>query len=457
MTTTLPRPATPPLVTAAPKRRRRWLRLVIPLVAVVLVVICSIVAYSVQQPDQSDADYLSPASTAPIGGARLAQLVRQRGVAVERVTKTSDALVSAYRGGTTLLIPAPALVHPYYLRMLKLMPEGTRIVLVAPTDRTLALGHLPITVADQRWAAATDEPGCTLPAARDAGPAAARRERFSPPDPEQASERYRCYNGGLVELDWHAATLTVVGASDIFRNDRIDEHGNAALAAGLVSGTRRLVWLDLHHLEPRPGLNPGGAPDNAPPSLGTAGSPDPDFPIPGTPDAGQEPAGDGAGGGGSGNGGGGGPTLWSAFPPAAWAALVLLLFAGLLLAIARARRLGAPVPEPLPVTVPAAETVLGRGRLYARAKARGPALATLQVAARERLARLLDLPAGAPREVLVAAVAAQTGWTPEGRAGWTPETVESVLYAPPPEDDEHLVAAATNLDTLLRSIRGDLR
>ncbi len=450
MTTTLPRPATPPLVTAAPKRRRRWLRLVIPLVVVVLVVIGSIVAYSVQQPDQSDADYLSPASAAPIGGARLAELVRQRGVTVERVAKTSDALVSAYRGGATLLIPAPALVHPYYLRMLKLMPEGTRIVLVAPTDRTLALGHLPITVIDQRWAAATDEPGCALPAARDAGRAAARRERFSPPDPEQASELYRCYEGGLVGLNWHSATLTVVGASDIFRNDRIGEHGNATLAAGLVSGTRRLVWLDLHHLEPRPGLNPGGAPDNAPPSLGTAGSPDPDFPIPGTPDAGQEPDNDGAGGGGSGNGGGGGgPTLWSAFPPAAWATLVLLLLAGLLLAVARARRLGAPVPEPLPVTVPAAETVLGRGRLYARARARGPALATLQVAARERLARLLDLPAGAPREVLVAAVAAQ--------AGWAAQDVESILYAPPPEDDETLVAAATNLDTLLRSIRGDLR
>lgn len=448
MTATLPRPATPPLVTAAPRRRRRWLRLVIPLALVVLVVIGSIVAYSVQQPDESDAGYLSPASTAPIGGSRLAELVRQRGVTVERATKTSDALVSAYRGRATLLVPAPALVHPYYLRMLKLMPESTRIVLVAPSDRTLALGHLPITVADQRWAAATDQPGCELPAARTAGPAAARRERFSPPDPDQAGELYRCYDGGLVELRWHATSLTLVGASDIFRNDRIGEYGNGALAAGLVSGTERLVWLDVHRLEPRPGLNPGGPPDNAPPSLGTGGSPDPDFPIPGTPDAGQEPDNQGAGGGGSGSGGGG-PTLWSAFPPAAWATLLLLLVAGLLLAVARARRLGAPVPEPLPVTVPAAETVLGRGRLYARAKARGPALSTLQAAARDRLCRLLDLPPGAPRDVLVAATAAQTGWAPED--------VESVLYAPPPEDDEHLVAAATNLDRLLRSTRGDLR
>jgi hypothetical protein len=447
MTTTLPRPAAPPVVVPAPRRRRRWPRLVIPLAVVVLLTIGSIVAYSVQQPDQSDPNYLSPVSHAPVGADRLARLVGQRGVAVERATKTSDALVSAYRGDATLLIPAPALVHPYYLRMLKLMPASTRIVLVAPSDRTLALGRLPIGVADGRWATAVDPPGCDLPAARAAGRAAVRRERFA----HAGRELYRCYGGGLVELRWNAASLTVVGASDLFRNDRLDERGNSALAGGLLTGTRRLVWLDVHRPEPRPGLVTGGAPDRAPPSLGTGGSPDPDFPIPGTPDP-DQPSGDQGGGSASG-GGGGGPSLASAFPPAAWAAFTLLLAAGLLLAFARARRLGAPVPEPLPVIVPATETVLGRGRLYARAKARGPALATLQAAARDRLCRLFDLPADAPREALVAATATQ--------AGWDPVTVESVLYAPPPEDDEHLVAAATNLDILLRAVtrthEGELR
>src|SRR5262249_60220485 len=141
-----------------------------------------------------------------------------------------------------------------------------------------------------------------------------------------------------------------------FRNDRIGEHGNATLAGGLLTGTRKLIWLDVHRLEPRPGLNPNGAADRAPPSLGTAGSPDPDFPIPSTPDPDQE-----SGGGAGGGGGGGGPSLWSAFPPGAWGALALLLLAGGLLALARARQLGRPVFEPLAVPLPAAESTLGRG------------------------------------------------------------------------------------------------
>jgi hypothetical protein len=49
----------------------------------------------------------------------------------------------------------------------------------------------------------------------------------------------------------------------------------------------------------------------------------------------------------------------------------------------------------------------------------------------------------------VAATAALAG----GPAG----VGSSLLYPPPPPDAELLVAAATNLDTLLRSTRGDLR
>ena len=38
----------------------------------------------------------------------------------------------------------------------------------------------------------------------------------------------------------------VVGATDPFRNDRLDEHDNSAFAAGLLAARPRLVWLDLH-------------------------------------------------------------------------------------------------------------------------------------------------------------------------------------------------------------------
>jgi hypothetical protein len=122
---------------------------------------------------------------------------------------------------------------------------------------------------------------------------------------------------------------------------------------------------------------------------------------------------------------------------------VLLLVAGFLLALARGRRLGAPVAEPLPVTVPAAETVHGRGRLYQRAKARTVALATLRTAARDRLARALDLPAHTPVDVLAAAVAERTGAPVD--------QVLAVLDGPVEAEDAELVRVAAALDALQRA------
>jgi hypothetical protein len=433
------------------RRRWRWLRLVAPAVAVLVLVTFSGVAYGMQQPDESDPAYLSPTSRDPIGAARLADAVRARGIPVERATRTSDALVSAFRGDATLLIPAPSLVHPYYLRMLKLMPASTRVVLVAPTARTLAMAHLPVGASSPRWAAVVEGPGCAAQAVRGTGRAAIRRTTFGAPEPDTpATERHRCYGGGLVELGWYRTSLTLVGSSDVFRNDRIGEHDNRAVAAGLVTGTTRVVWLDVHKLEPRPGVAEGGAPDGAPPSLSPR-EPDPDFSLPGTPGPGPVPEGGGGDPGGGRAAGRDSPL--SVFPAVAWAVLAVLVAAAVLLAAARARRLGAPVREPLPVTVPAAETTLGRGRLYQRAKARSPAFGTLRAAARDRLCRLLDLPPDVPDEALVAATAAQSGWPAA--------EVEAALFPLWPEDDDQFVAMATNLTNLMRAVtrtdEGDLR
>jgi hypothetical protein len=428
------------------KRSRRWLRLVAPFAVVVVLVVVSAIMYGLQQPDPTDPAFLSPTSDAPIGGARLAQKLRDHGLTVVRVTKTSDALVAAYSGDATLFIPAPGLVHPFYLRMLKLMPASTTLVLVAPSGRTLADGRLPITVDGQRWASAVREPGCDLPAAASAGPAVALRERFAAADPVEPI-RYRCYAGGLVGIGWHDTELRVVGATDPFRNDRIAEHGNATLATGLLNAHPRVIWLDLHRREPRPGYidDPRAAAGGpAPPSL-APGSPDPDFPIGNTGNDPADRAPQAGGGGAGGNGGGGGSNpLLTAFPPSWYPTALLLLLAGVLLALAAGRRLGPPVREPLPVTVRATETLEGRVRLYARAKARGPALSTLRTAAQQRLIRLLDLPTDADPVDVCTAVAAQ--------AGGTPDEVREVLYGAEPSDDKELLQSAKRLDALLHAV-----
>lgn len=73
----------------------------------------------------------------------------------------------------------------------------------------------------------------------------------------------------------------------------------------------------------------------------------------------------------------------------------------------RARRTGPIITEPLPAEVPAAETTVGRGRLYAKAKHHRHALTMLQRASVSRLARLLQLGSQASPEAVLAEAAKQ--------------------------------------------------
>jgi len=433
----IPAAATPtaPQQRARP-RDRRWLRLVIPFAVVVALVTGTAIGHAMQEPDVTDPAFLNPASTAAIGGARLAGLLSARGVAVQRVDRSSDALVAAYQGDATLFIPAPGLMHAYYLRMLKLLPASTRVVLVQPSDLTLGQGLIPVRGGRSRWATATVAPGCPLPEAARAGDAGVYHLSYG----TVVDETARCYDGALVGTRYAAAEVLLVGANEPFRNDRIAEHGNAALAGGLLAAHRRVVWLDLHRSEPAPRVideSPDPGQVGAPPSLGTGGSPDPDFPISGT---------QGGGGAGDRNRGGSAgepptPPYWKLLPPWAWAALAMLGLGALAFAVARARRLGPPVSEPLPVAVRAAETVEGRGRLYRRAKARRPALLTLRTSTLNRLRPALDIASDAPREAVVEAVAARTGWPPGH--------VDTILYGAEPAGDADLVRLAAELDHLL--------
>jgi hypothetical protein len=441
-----------------PKRKRswRWLRLVTPFLVVLAILVAALVVHSLDQPDPSDPAYLNPDSAAPLGGQHLADLVRQQGVTVERVTKSSDALVRAYEGDdVTLFVPAPSLMHPYYLRMLKLLPATTRVVLVEPSILTLGDGHVPVADSTDRWAPKAVPPGCDLPEARRAGVAGVYHKRYGEVD---GAVLARCYDSAVVSFRYALAEVVLVGSSDPFRNDRIGEYGNAALAAGLLTTRRTVVWLDLHRSEPPPGIvrpSPGaaGQPSDergnlpaAPPSLGTDGSPDPDFPV-------ADPNGSHRGDPGpgppldSGDGGDGGapsaPPVWKLLPLWAWTGLGLLFLAAVLYALAQARRLGPPVSEPLPVAVRASETVEGRGRLYRRAKARDSALDTLRTFALQRLRPALGLPPEASLAEVVASVVARTGRPAD--------EVDAILAGATPADDAELVALAHQLDDLVRT------
>ena len=72
--------------------KRRWLRLVIPFAVVLALIVGTGIVHAMQEPDVTDADFLNPGSTTAIGGSRLAGLLGARGVTVDRVTRSSDAL-----------------------------------------------------------------------------------------------------------------------------------------------------------------------------------------------------------------------------------------------------------------------------------------------------------------------------------------------------------------------------
>lgn len=428
--------------------RRRWLRAVLPLAVVLALIALTIAAHVEQQPDPTDKSFLSPVSAAGDGGERLAARLTAAGVPVDRRTGTLKALAAAATGApATVLITTPGLVYPSYLIRLRDLPDGSRVVLVAPDRRAVSGTGLDADPTGPRWTAAAPAAGCSAPWA--AGPAAVTRWRYRSPATPAAT---RCYDGGVLETTVGGVSITLVGAVDAFRNDRAGEHDNQALAAGLLTRNPRVVWLDLHKHEEPPATS-GSEPDGGPTDPATT------EPAGDTDDSGSDgQSGSGNGqstspGGADGNDGGsdtGGDSplgvgaLGQAFPAAVWATALLILLAGLALAAASARRLGAPVAEPLPVHVRAAETVRGLGGLYRRARARDTSLATVQAAAVGRLAGHFGMPPGSPMADVAAQVAAATGQPVED--------VRAVLGGAAEKTDRGLARSAATVQSLVRYV-----
>ncbi len=338
---------------------------------------------------------LDPRSAEPTGSRALATLLGERGVRVER--RTDPAGLAADPGSrTVILVGHPALLGADPLRALGELDVGT-VVLVSPGDDALGAvaagidpsGTIPIRARS---------PGCPEPAADAAGDAVIGGKTYTT---ETGTSCYRGdgEDGALVTGRTRAgAELVVLGTGEFLTNERLADDGNAALAVNLLGGdgsADELRWL---------------------------------VPAPGSA-AGQD------------------GSVSSILPDWVGPALLQLLFAGLLLALWRGRRLGPPVAEPLPVVVRAAETVEGRARLYRRAQARDRAAEALRSGTLARLTPRLGIDPGPggepPPEAVVAAVAA--------RSGWPDAEVNAALFGAPPADDAGLVRLTETLDSMARS------
>jgi hypothetical protein len=325
-----------------------------------------------------------------------------------------DRGIDSARGGApeaggTLVVPFAGRLDPEQLtRILDSARPAARVVLLAPAE-------VPGTdlTETRLQGLSVREPNCSLPTAQTAGAAEVGGRTY-------AGGSTSCYGGSLVVTRSGPVSLVVLGSPTFLTNERLDDDGNAALALGLLTGaglpgepSTSVTWY-------QPSLDPAADP----------------------------------------------PGLLDLLPGwVGWSSLQLAL-AVALLALWRGRRFGPVVEEPLPVVVPAAETVEGRARLYAAGKARGAAAEALRAGARARLGGALDHGGEPDPQGLVTAVAGRSGRQPgeiaallygSAQPGATAATGQVPGLGEPvsgtPGDDAALVRLADEIDRLEREVR----
>ena len=263
------------------------------------------------------------------------------------------------------------------------------LLLVAPD--ALARKALAPGIRSGPARAYTHRPGCSLREAQRAGEVDLRTTATYAA--VQGRSVDSCYDGALVRYRDGTRTITVIGSETFMTNADLARAGNAALAMNLAGTSDRLIWYAPQHVQ---GAKSGKA--------AISGL------IPSN-------------------------VRWLF-----WQLCVALALA----ALWKGRRLGPLVAESLPVVVRASETVEGLGRLYRSHRARDRAAAALRTAALRRLAPRLGLGPGPEPPALIAAVSA--------RIGAHPDWLGHLLFGPPPDSDEALVALAHALDDIERQV-----
>ncbi len=374
--------------TAAQRARGRWRRWRWP-AAVALLALLLALAAALPEPQRSTVR-LAPDNAEDNGARAVAEILGRQGVDVTYVRRTADALAAARQGGT-LLVAGTALLTVEGIEAL----AGTTndLVLLDPDAAVLAAVTESAELAGVAGPETERAASCPDPDATAAGTVRTGAAGFR----ALTDAATVCFPGedgdvGALLVVEEERRVTALSDSSLLTNARLTEDGNAALALRLLGREDRLVWY-----------------------------------VPSFDDL-------------SADSGAAGPGLGDLLPP--WAGVVALqaLLVAVVTAVWRGRRLGRLVTEPLPVTVRAAETTRGRGRLYRRSRAYGHAAAALRAGTASRSAARLGLPRSVGAPALVDALAHATG-----RAT---DEVAALLYGPPPTDDTALTGLARRLDEL---------
>lgn len=392
-----PGPASPTAVigdgtTVTSRVRTRWQQARWPITAVAVFLTVALISSLLTA--RTSTVPLAPDNPGDAGARALAQILRDQGVRIEYV-RTLGAAVAEARDGTTLVVTSTDSL--FGVQLDELAQVEADLVLIDPVGYhleqltggsigigTTAGGGPQTAQCDDPDAQAAEEIAATGGTLVAGGPDAITC--FPGADGGADGDA----GGSYAVLDQPGRRVVVIGDGALMTNAHLTENGNAALLLRTLGHHEVLVWF-----------------------------------VPSYTDT--STAGTGAG-------------LGDLLPPWFGALSLQVLLVLLALALWRGRRLGRVVTEPLPVTVRAAETTLGRGRLYRRARSRGHAGAALRAGTARRAAARVGLPRSAGATDVIDALARATGRPIEQVAG--------LLYGPPPTDDAGLLQLARQLDEL---------
>ncbi|MCZ2402772.1 DUF4350 domain-containing protein [Paenarthrobacter sp. Z7-10] len=336
----------------------------------------------------------------PNGAMAVARVLHSQGVTVQATDSldaTMTAVGSAGPGRSTVLLYDPGSLLDK-AGLTRLAAAGP-LVLVQPGPLTLRAVTGSITAAGpvpDSSASSAVPAGCSNGDAVAAGRIDAGHGQLY--HGEVVCFPVRAAGAGQVRSGLFAATAdgraTVLGNSAILSNDRLASSGNAALALRTLGKTPQLVWYT-------PSLK----------DLRTSAAP---------------------------------KDLSQLTPRWVLPAGIWLLIVACLSMLFKGRRDGPLVPEPLPVVVKAAETAVGRARLYQDARATEHAAAGLRAGTLMRLAQHFRLGAAAGvDDVLRAAV---------GHSNRSAAELADILVWVRPTTDAALLRWAQDLDILEKEV-----
>lgn len=364
-----------------------------PLIILAGVLLALVVAAAVLRPPsymrgaQGD-----PENPEPAGTMAVAEMLRDHGVEVNVVRSVSSALAA---DGNLLAITHPGALTGHQLESLAERSVDTVLIGVSTSvpgfieevDVTWVAGEgvTPAECDDPRAGAGpveSDAPLLSAPLVSAPGTHAC----FPDPGGDRGGDASGNGSGGRM-LTWESdnGTKRTAIPEDVLQNATLLEASNAALAMRVLGSSPTLTWLVGS------GNDPYGVSD-----------PGEDFSL---------------------------TWLW---------AIIGSMFVAVMWW--RGPRFGKLTSEPLPVTVNASETTLGRGHLYRRSEDLSHAASALRLGALQRIAPRIGLPPSATSDEVVSRIAAASPATPAA--------VADLLYGPPPVDAPSLHALALSLDTL---------